>query len=80
MGWSKNDADKWMYGTEEGYLNNGWNKIGSVWYYFNEDGTAKQSEWFKENGKWYWLNSNCGAATGWARLTANGTSSRATTL
>ncbi len=68
MGWSKNDADKWMYGTEEGYLNNGWNKIGSVWYYFNEDGTAKQSEWFKENGKWYWLNSNCGAATGWAKV------------
>lgn len=68
MGWSKNDAGKWQYGTEEGYLNNGWNKIGSVWYYFNEDGTAKQSEWFKENGKWYWLNSNCGAATGWAKV------------
>ncbi len=68
MGWSKNDAGKWLYGTDEGYLNNGWNKIGSVWYYFNEDGTAKQSEWMQENGQWYWFNSNAGAAIGWAKV------------
>ena len=68
MGWSQNDAGKWMYGTEEGYLNNGWNKIGKTWFYFNADGTAKQSEWFQENGTWYWFNSNCGAATGWAKV------------
>ena len=68
MGWSKNDAGKWMYGTEEGYLSNGWNKIGKTWFYFNADGTAKQSEWFQENGTWYWFNSNCGAATGWAKV------------
>ena len=68
MGWSKNEAGKWMYGTEEGYLSNGWNKIGSTWFYFNEDGTAKQSEWLNDNGTWYWFNSNCGAATGWAKV------------
>ena len=68
MGWSKNDAGKWQYGTEEGYLSNGWNKIGKTWFYFNEDGTAKQSEWLNENGTWYWFNSNCGAATGWAKV------------
>ena len=68
MGWSQNDAGKWMYGTEEGYLNNGWNKIGKTWFYFNADNTAKQSEWFQENGTWYWFNSNCGAATGWAKV------------
>ena len=68
MGWSKNDAGKWQYGTEEGYLSNGWNKIGKTWFYFNADGTAKQSEWFQENGTWYWFNSNCGAATGWAKV------------
>lgn len=68
MGWSKNEAGKWMYGTEEGYLSNGWNKIGKTWFYFNADGTAKQSEWFQENGTWYWFNSNCGAACGWAKV------------
>ncbi len=68
MGWSKNDAGKWQYGTEEGYLSNGWNKIGKTWFYFNADGTAKQSEWFQENGTWYWFNSNCGAACGWAKV------------
>ncbi len=68
MGWSKNEAGKWMYGTEEGYLTNGWNKIGKTWFYFNADGTAKQSEWFQENGTWYWFNSNCGAACGWAKV------------
>ena len=68
MGWSQNDAGKWMYGTEEGYLTNGWNKIGKTWFYFNADGTAKQSEWLNDNGTWYWFNSNCGAATGWAKV------------
>lgn len=68
QGWSKNDKGAWQYGTEDGYLNDGWHKIGSVWYYFNNDGTAKQSEWLKENGKWYYLNSNCGAAYGWAKV------------
>lgn len=68
MGWSKNEAGKWQYGTEEGYLSNGWNKIGKTWFYFKEDGTAMQSDWLQENGNWYWFNSNCGAATGWAKV------------
>ena len=68
QGWSKNEDGKWQYGTEEGYLNDGWEKIGKTWFYFNEDGTAKQSEWMKENGKWYWFNANCGAAVGWAKV------------
>ena len=70
MGWSKTDAGKWQYGTEEGYLNDGWHQVdgGKTWFYFNADGTAKQSEWMNENGTWYWFNSNCGAATGWAKV------------
>lgn len=71
MDWSKNDAGKWQYGTEDGYLSNGWNKIGATWYYFNADGTAKQSEWFQENGKWYYFNSNCGAAYNWCKVDGN---------
>ncbi len=60
MGWSKTDAGKWQYGTEEGYLNDGWHQVdgGKTWFYFNADGTAKQSEWWNDNGTWYWFNSN----------------------
>ena len=70
MGWSKNEAGKWQYGTDEGYLNDGWHQVdgGKTWFYFNADGTAKQSEWWNDNGTWYWFNSNCGAATGWAKV------------
>ena len=68
MGWSLNDAGLWMYGTEDGYYDDGWHKIGATWFYFNEDGTAKQSEWFQEDGVWYYFNSNCGAACGWAKI------------
>ena len=70
MGWSKTDAGKWQYGTDEGYLNDGWHQVdgGKTWFYFNADGTAKQSEWWNDNGTWYWFNSNCGAATGWAKV------------
>ena len=68
LGWSKNAANEWQYGTDDGYLNDGWKQIDKVWYYFDEDGTAKQSEWMQEDGKWYWFNSNCGAAIGWAKV------------
>lgn len=71
QGWSKNDAGKWQYGTENGYLSNGWNKVGKTWFYFNADGTAKQSEWLQENGKWYYFNSNCGALCGWGKVDGN---------
>lgn len=68
MGWSQNEAGQWLYGTEDGYYNDGWHKIGATWFYFNEDGTAKQSEWMLEDGTWYYFNSNCGAACGWAKI------------
>ncbi len=72
MGWSQDKDDNWMYGTEEGYLNDGWHQVdgGKTWFYFNEDGTAKQSEWWQDpaTGTWYWFNSNCGAAVGWAKI------------
>ena len=68
MGWSQNENGQWLYGTEDGYYNDGWHKIGATWFYFNDDGTAKQSEWMLEDGTWYYFNSNCGAACGWAKI------------
>ena len=72
QGWSQDEDKNWMYGTEEGYLNDGWHQVdgGKTWFYFNEDGTAKQSEWWQDpaTGTWYWFNSNCGAAVGWAKI------------
>ncbi len=70
MGWSQDEDGNWMYGTEEGYLNDGWHQVdgGKTWFYFNEDGTAKQSEWWQDGSTWYWFNSNCGAAVGWAKI------------
>ena len=72
MGWSQDKDGNWMYGTENGYLNDGWHQVdgGKTWFYFNEDGTAKQSEWWQDpaTGTWYWFNSNCGAAVGWAKI------------
>ena len=72
MGWSQDKDGNWMYGTEEGYLNDGWHQVdgGKTWFYFNEDGTAKQSDWWQDpaTGTWYWFNSNCGAAVGWCKI------------
>ena len=70
MGWSQDKDGNWMYGTENGYLNDGWHQVdgGKTWFYFNEDGTAKQSEWWQDGSTWYWFNSNCGAAVGWAKI------------
>ncbi len=72
MGWSQDKDGNWMYGTEEGYLNDGWHQVdgGKTWFYFEENETAKQSEWWQDpaTGTWYWFNSNCGAAVGWAKI------------
>ena len=72
MGWSQDKDRNWKYGTEEGYLNDGWHQVdgGKTWFYFEENETAKQSEWWQDpaTGTWYWFNSNCGAAVGWAKI------------
>lgn len=73
MGWTDTD-EGWKYGVNDAdgphYLNDGWHQVdgGKTWFYFNEDGTAKQSEWWQDGSTWYWFNSNCGAAVGWAKI------------
>ena len=72
QGWSQDEDGNWKYGTEEGYLNDGWHQVdgGKTWFYFNEDGTAKQSDWWQDpaTGTWYYFNQNCGAAVGWCKI------------
>ena len=64
-GWLKTE-DGWMYGTETGYAT-GWAKIGAVYYFFDENGIANESEWMYENGKWYYFTEGCNAvANHWA--------------
>ena len=50
------------------YLNFGWAKIGNTWFYFDDEGIAKESDWLQVGNDWYYFNSNCGAAIGWAKV------------
>lgn len=67
QGWYQENG-KWMYGVNNGVLNNGWEKIGNFWFFFNEDGTAKEAEWFQDGGKWYYAGSTCVAYSGWGKV------------
>ena len=56
-----NYKGKWYYMGDSGAAAKGWNylKWGSNkdWYYFNNDGSMKKSEWFYDPyyGAWYWF-------------------------
>ena len=50
------------------YLNFGWAKIGNTWFYFDDEGIAKESDWLQVGNDWYYFNKNCGAAIGWAKV------------
>ena len=87
MGWTDTD-EGWKYGVNDAdgphYLNDGWHQVdgGKTWFYFNEDGTAKQSDWWQDpaTGTWYYFNSELRRCRGLVlRSTATGTTSRATT-
>ncbi len=67
LGWYEEDG-AWKYGVETGALNTGWEKIGNFWFFFNEDGTAKEAEWFQDGGKWYYAGSTCVAYSGWGKV------------
>ncbi len=75
MGWIDTD-EGWKYGVndEDGphYLNDGWHQVdgGKTWFYFDENGVAKESTWWQDpaTGTWYYFNQNCGAAVGWCKI------------
>ena len=45
----------------------GWQTIGGVRYYFDENGLM-QTGWLSQGGKWYYLHSGGNMATGWAKV------------
>ena len=75
MGWTDTE-DGWKYGVNDAdgphYLNDGWHQVdgGKTWFYFDENGVAKESTWWQDpaTGTWYYFNQNCGAAVGWAKI------------
>ena len=78
MGWTDTD-EGWKYGVNDAdgphYLNDGWHQVdgGKTWFYFDENGVAKESTWWQDpaTGTWYYFNQNCGAAVGWAKVDGN---------
>lgn len=52
-------------------LSQGWQQIGSNWYFIAPDG-AKQTGWQKIDEKWYYMNENGIMQTGWLKSSANG--------
>lgn len=61
LGWNQ-DATGWWYCTSvENYLyySDSWQQIDGVWYYFNKDGYAIQSQWLLWKNVWYYLDENC---------------------
>lgn len=60
--WS-HDANGWSYKSDDGNNTKGtWNKINSIWYYFNENGYM-ETGWIQYKKKWYYCNLNGGLVT-----------------
>lgn len=65
VGWFSDNIGWWYVNTDI-TIAKGWNKIDSVWYYFNDNnGYMVSSDWIKTNDKWYYLNENGSLYYGW---------------
>lgn len=60
-GWNQNATGWWYCTSVENYTwySNGWQKIDSEWYYFNESGYALSDQWVLWKNKWYYLDNSC---------------------
>ncbi|MGX8692261.1 MAG: transglutaminase domain-containing protein [Clostridia bacterium] len=45
----------------------GWQKVGIVWYYFNDAGVIV-TDWQRINGTWYYFSARGAMQTGWQRI------------
>ena len=56
----------WFYANSSGVLQNGWQKIGSVWYYFDlDDYDMYCDDWYEIDGKAYYFDRSGKMCTGW---------------
>lgn len=69
IGWIK-DTTGWWYRHADGtYTKNGWEQIGSEWFYFDENGYAiGENRWKQINGKWYYFNERNAAVKGYRTI------------
>ncbi len=57
-GWSRNDAEQWLYIGENGQAVTGWLTEENTKYYFTSDGIMVSGKWLEHNGKWYYFYAN----------------------
>ena len=65
IGWNKSTYNsKWFYSTDgnECYTDC-WKQIKNVWYCFDKNGYALESQWKLYKDKWYWLDNSCAMST-----------------
>lgn len=66
-GWIQRGS-QWLYRYPDGaYKRNGFEKIGSTWYYFDANGIM-QTGWYKVNGRWFLSDSSGAMLSGWVRV------------
>ena len=66
QGWTMNDSGHWLY-YKDGQKLTGWQTIGKLRYYFNDDGVMHEGWKEDSTGKWYyWTNAR--AAIGWREI------------
>lgn len=66
-GWVNNGNGTWSYVLSDGSHAEGWQKVGNLWYYF-ENGIMKEG-WLNNTGKWFYLAKGSGyMVTGWQKI------------
>ncbi|MDW0114024.1 5'-nucleotidase C-terminal domain-containing protein [Sporosarcina saromensis] len=65
-GWAF-DHNKWYYLNKNGVMQTNWNKIGPIWYFFNDSSGAMQTGWLKDRNNWYLFSSTGAMQTGWQK-------------
>lgn len=63
--WIKDSKGWWYRHADGSYTKNGWERIGSEWYYFEADGYAvKENSWKLIGNRWYYFDARNVAVKG----------------
>ncbi|WP_413305936.1 Ig-like domain-containing protein [Bacillus sp. 1P10SD] len=66
-GWSLENGYWYYYDPVTYVKKTGWYKVGSTWYFSNNDGVM-QTGWIRYKGSWYYLKNSGAMATGWVNV------------